>query len=152
MLTIKPGQHNRSNPPDSESYRSRSPPTDERGREKQILAFNMNSTGVKSRSSPQDFERRHDCINGAYLTPTSRGQLPEGEGEQAVRPRDSEVLTGDIPAVLRSANEVSQGTNTTRANVHEMPVPSRHSSGASPYKPSGRIDTRLGGFQGETRN
>jgi hypothetical protein len=64
--------------------------------------------------------------------------LPEGEEEQAVRSPDSELRTDDLPAMLRVTNEVPQGSNTARLGVHEMPVPSRNSSTASPYKLSGR--------------
>jgi hypothetical protein len=143
MLTIEPGHHNRSNPPDSESYRSRSPPIDDRDRDMQIPPLNMIST---SPNYPQDYERRHDSINGAYPTPSPRGQLPEGEGEQAFRQRDSELRTDDVPAVQRVAIAGSQGANMTRVGVHEMPAPSLNSSGVSSYKPPGQIDTRLGGY------
>ena len=147
MLTIEPGHHNRSNPPDSESYRSRSPPIDDRDRDMQIPPLNMISTGgAQSPNSPQDYERRHDSINGAYLSPTPRGHLPEGEEEQAFRQRDSELRTDDVPAMQRVPIAGSQGANMTRVGVHEMPAPSLNSSGVSSYKPPGRIDTRPGGY------
>jgi hypothetical protein len=102
----------------------------------------MDSSGSPSSYSPNDFERRRESINGAYQTSTPRGQLPEGEEEQTVRPRDSEYRTDDSPTALRAANAVPQGMKTTRGSVHEMPVPSPNPSPASPYKPSGRILTR----------
>lgn len=143
------GHHNRSNPPDSESYRSRSPPIDDRDRDMQIPPLNMNSAGVQSVVSPQDYERRHNSINGAYLAPSPRGQFPEGEEEQAFRQRDSELRTEDVPAVQtlqRVPVAGSQGANMTRFSVHEMPAPSLNSSGVGSYKPPGQIDTRPGGY------
>jgi len=149
MLTIEPGHHNRSNPPDSESYRSRSPPIDDRDRDMQIPPLNMIPTGVQSVVSPQDYERRHDSINGAYLAPSPRGQFPEGEEEQAFRQRDSELRTEDVPAVQtlqRVPVGGPQGANMTRVSVHEMPAQSMNSSGVGPYKPTGQIDTRPGDY------
>ena len=149
MLTIEPGHHNRSNPPDSESYRSRSPPIDDRDRDMQIPPLNMIPTGVQSVVSPQDYERRHDSINGAYLAPSPRGQFPEGEEEQAFRQRDSELRTEDVPAVQtlqRVPVGGPQGSNMTRVSVHEMPAQSMNSSGVGSYKPTGQIDTRPGDY------
>jgi hypothetical protein len=145
-LIIEAGQHNRSNPPDSESYRSRSPALDDRDRELQIPPLNMSSTGIHNPNPPQDYERRYDPINGGYLTPTPRGQLPGEEDEQPARQRDSVLRTGDVPDLRRGANDGPQGANLTRVGVHEMPASSLNPSGLSSFnKLPSRVDNRTGG-------
>ncbi|KAE9375856.1 hypothetical protein N431DRAFT_370749 [Stipitochalara longipes BDJ] len=135
-------QHIRSNPLDSESYRSRSPPIDDRGRDTLIQPLNMDANGAPSPHSPSHFERHHDFINGAYRTSTPRGQLPDGEEEHNIQPRDSEHRTDDGLAALRAANVIPQRMKTTGASIHEMPVPSQNTGAASLYNPSSRIDVR----------
>lgn len=139
-LILEAGQINRHSPPDTESYRSRSPPINDRDRDLQIPPLNFASNSAYSPNTLQDDERRHD-FNGTYLTPTPRGQLPEGEEELSRRPHDS-VLHADSPLTPnRDSNPV---TNTPRPSAHEMPVPSPSPKVVSPYRPTSLIDTRVG--------
>lgn len=120
MLTIQAAQYDRSNPADSESYRSRSPPADDFDRELMIPPLNMNNLGNPSPISPQDHGRQRDSIGGSNATPSPRGQAAEGA---AARPRDYESNTGEFPTALRAANGPPQRLNRNSTRVHEMPVP-----------------------------